>query len=260
MSEDQRERIERIIENGYNFNLGSYVSQGFDLLKKNLGGFILFTVLFFAISVIVSMVPVIGAFIGSLVVTPVLTVGFYLVARKIDLGETTELGDFFKGWDYVKELVLTALVMGAIIVASLIPFFLAAGTGFFSWILEAQQNPADLRDFPYFPFWSLILILPAVFLSIAYSWSYLFVVFYKMSFWDAMESSRKLISQKWFTFLIFFIALGLIAAAGFILLCVGILASIPAIYCMQYAAFKDVTQLGAEDEGGNDYIEKHLVN
>ena len=45
---------------------------------------------------------------------------------------------------------------------------------------------------------------------------------------------------------------------GVLLLCVGILASMPAAYCMIYAAFADLTKLNAEPEEGGG-IEQHLV-
>jgi hypothetical protein len=86
----------------------------------------------------------------------------------------------------------------------------------------------------------------------------MFVVFYKMSFWDAMEASRKVISKNWFMIFLFLFVTGLIAGAGIILLCVGILVTFPAYLCMNYAAFADVTQLGTQPEKGDD-IEKHLV-
>lgn len=260
MNGNHKARIEEIIRSGYDFKFGDYLSKGFSLLQKNLGGFILFTVVYVILSAVVSFIPLVGPIANSLFLSPALTVGLYLVARKLDKGEGTEFGDFFKGFDFVGQLALTALVMIGIIIASLIPFMIAVGgTGIFGWYMDALQNPINAGEPPSLPFWSFILLVPAIYLGVAYSWSYLFVAFYKMSFWDALESSRKLISQKWVTYFAFSIVLGLIAAAGLILLCVGILASVPAIYCMQYAAFEDVTKLNAETEGGSD-IEQHLVD
>jgi hypothetical protein len=94
--------------------------------------------------------------------------------------------------------------------------------------------------------------------GVAWSWAAMFVVFYKMSFWDAMESSRKLITKQWFFIFLFLFIVGLIAALGFVLLCVGMLATIPAAQCMQYAAFADVTKLN-ETPDAEDTIDQHLI-
>jgi hypothetical protein len=258
---DPKAKIEEIIRNGYDFKFGDYLSKGFSLLQKNLGGFIVFTLVFIILSAVINFIPFIGWLANSLFISPALTVGFYLVARKLDLGKNTEFGDFFKGFDFVGQLAITALVMTGIILATLIPFYFAGGgSEFMNWYLEILKNPATAAENPVpdIPSWSVLLVLPAIYLGIAYSWSYMFVAFYNMSFWDAMESSRKLITQKWLIYFAFMIVLGLVAAAGFILLCVGILAAIPAIYCMQYAAFADVTKLNSET-GNTDNIEQHLV-
>jgi hypothetical protein len=178
----------------------------------------------------------------------------------LDKGETAEFGDFFKGFDTIGQLALTALVMNLILIGSLVPFFLAiSSSGLISWYMELMQNPTDFGDIPQIPSWSGLLILPAIYLGVAYSWAYKFVVFYKMSFWDALESSRKLITKKWGIFFLFMLVAGLIGAAGVILLCVGILATLPVVYCAVYASFADVTKLNEAGTDSSDNIEKHLV-
>lgn len=259
MSEDPKVKIDRILAQGIDFKFGDYISQGFSLLQKNLGGFIGFTLVFIILSGVVGLIPIVGPIANSLFISPALTVGIYLVARKLDRNETTEFGDFFKGFDFIGQLALTALVMGAIILLSLVPFGIAVwDSGLFDWYQDAIQYRVDASDLPSIPIWSYILLLPAIFLGIAYSWSYLFVAFHGMSFWDAMEASRRILMKIWPVYFAFTIVVGLIMAAGIILLCVGLLASLPAGYCMFYAAFADVTKLNAEPDPG-DEIEQHLV-
>ncbi len=259
MNGDPKARIESILQNGYDFKFGDYISRGFEILQKKLGGFILFTLVFLAIVVVIQLIPFIGPIAVQFFISPALTVGFFLVAHKLQKGETVEFGDFFKGFDYIGQLALTSLIMSLIIVASLIPFFLAvAGTGIFEWYMDAMQMRGEIGDLPQLPAWTFLLMLPAVYLGVAYYWAYMFVVFYNMSFWDALESSRKLITKKWFLIFAFLIVVGLIAMAGMIIVCIGLLASIPATMCMVYASFEDVTQLNKESSEGDD-IERHLV-
>ncbi|MBI5914828.1 MAG: hypothetical protein HY842_05585 [Bacteroidetes bacterium] len=259
MNENPKVKIDQILAQGIDFKFGDYIGQGFSLLQKNLGGFIGFTLVFIILSAVISLIPIVGTIANSLFISPALTVGFYLVARKLDRNEGTEFGDFFKGFDFIGQFALTAVVTGLILLVSMIPFIISVwGTGLFDWYQEAMQNPAAASDPPSIPFWSIILLAPAIFLGLAYSWSYLFVAFHGMSFWDAMEASRRILMKIWPVYFAFTIVVGLIMAAGIILLCVGLLASLPAGYCMVYAAFADVTKLNVEPDPG-DEIEQHLV-
>ncbi|MEO1257200.1 MAG: hypothetical protein AAFZ15_00325 [Bacteroidota bacterium] len=261
MYEDPKEKIERIIEEGYDFKFGDYISRGFEIAKKNWGGYIGFLLLVVIITLVISLIPFIGTIANSLFISPALGVGFYIVANKLWRNENTEFGDFFKGFDHIGQLALTALVQGLIIIAAMVPFIIMIkDTGLVEWYMETLNDPIGMQGtVPPFPEkWTFWLMLPVIYFGIAYSWSYKFVVFYKMQFWDAMESSRKLITKKWFIFLGFYIVIGLIGMAGMIALCIGLLFTLPAVYCMIYAAFEDITQLNAESEGSND-LEDHLV-
>jgi uncharacterized membrane protein len=254
-------KIERIINEGYDFKFGEYISRGFSIVQKNWGGFIGFTILFLILVMVIGLIPIIGYVANTFFITPALTVGFYLVANKLWTGQNTEFGDFFKGFDNIGQLALTALVQNLIILATLIPFVLAIkDSGLLEWYMEMLSDPIGMQGTqpPVPPSWAFILLLPTLYLAISYSWSYKFVVFNKMQFWDAMESSRKLITKKWPIFFIFYIVIALIAGLGVIVLCVGILFTLPAYMCMMYAAFEDVTQLNADTEE-NDNIDQHLI-
>ena len=259
MTEDPRAKIERILSEGNDFKFGDYISQGFAILQKNLGGFIGFAAIFIVLSMVIGLIPFIGSFANSLVVTPALTAGAYLVARKLDRGEGTEFGDFFKGFDFTAQLALGALVTILFTLISLVPFGIAVwDSGLFEWYVDATANPMEQHQLPDFPLWSLVLLLPALFLSIAYAWTYLFIIFYKMEFWDAMEASRRLLTKNWLIYFAFCIVMALILFAGVLVLCVGLLAALPAVFCMNYAAFADVTKLN-EERNDDDDIEQHLI-
>lgn len=259
--ETPKAKIERIIAGGTSFNFGDYIGRGFDIFQKDMWSFVGFTVIFIIMSMIINFIPFVGPLANQFVVTPALTVGMFIYANRLDKGERPEFGTFFKGFDFTGQLAVAALVKFLIIGATFIPFgILFWKYGWVEWYWEAVQHPAspptDIPEIP--PFWSLLLLLPAIFLSVAYSWTYHFIALYKLEFWDAMEASRRLLTRHWFIFFIFTIIIGIIAGLGVILLCVGILASIPAVMCMSYAAFADVTRLN-EDAGEGDGIEQHLI-
>jgi hypothetical protein len=260
MALSQYPKIQEIISGGYDFKFGDYISNGFRIVQKNLGLFIGYTIVFFALIMVGSLIQVINLF-AMLILVPTLTVGFYIAAHKTETGQSLEFKDFFKGFENLGQLVLTYLVMNLIVIASMIPFFVvAAKSGLFTWYMEAMSDPVGMGgtvpQMP--PVWSFILFLPALYFGVAYSWAFLFVVFYKMSFWDALEASRQIITKQWFIIFLFALVAGLIAGLGVLLLLVGILFTIPAYYCMVYSAFADVTRLHEEEKEKSDIID-HLV-
>jgi hypothetical protein len=267
MSGDPNPKIEQIIEQGYDFKFGDYISRGFDILQKNFGGFILFSILSVLIMGVVIFIPFLGMMAVFLLLGPALMAGIYIVAHKLRRGEPAEFGDFFKGFDFAGQLILVSLVSFLIGQILSIPYYFA-NAELYSWYMEIIQemmsgsgNIADIAEYgepPQPSAWTYLLMIPSIYISVAYNWAILFVVFYRMKFWDALEASRKVITKNWFMVFLFLIVAGLIMIAGAFLFCIGIFVTFPAYLCMNYAAFEDVTQLNA-DPGEDENIEQHLI-
>ncbi|MEN0005971.1 MAG: hypothetical protein AAF798_17605 [Bacteroidota bacterium] len=256
MNEIQKQKLEQIIADGYEFKFGDYIGKGFNLMQANMGNFIGFILIFFIISVVANFIPIIGGLANSLVISPCLMAGFYIVAHKVDQGQATQFSDFFKGFDYWGQLALSVLIISLITIGAMIPFLVTVGTsGFITYFIEIQSDPFTTP--PAFPFWTLIFILPLVYLVVAYTWTTMFIVFYKMEAWAAMEMSRRMVTKQWFIIFLFGFVIALIAGAGAIALFVGLLFTAPAMLCAQYAAFADVTKLMEEAE--SDIVD-HLVD
>lgn len=249
MESTVQQKLQRILDQGYEFRLGDYIGQGFSLFQKQIGLFMGFTLVFFLIVIVANFVPIVGPIAVNLFLTPPLICGFYLVADKLRRGESVVFNDFFKGFDSLGPLALAALVMGLIYVICMVPVFAVVG---FSLFL------GDFSSLDHFPFWAFLLVAPLVYLAIGYSWTNMFIVFYKMEFWPAMEMSRKIITKHWGMIFLFSIVIGLLAGAGFIALGIGILATVPVALIASYAAFADVTRLAEVDNA--DEIVDHLVD
>ncbi len=207
-----QDKVNYLIQNNYNFKLGDYMNKGIEIFKKNPGGFILYALVYMTLVGIASMIP-----FASLIVTAPLTAGFYMVAKKIDKGEHYEFGDFFKGFDYIGQLILVGLVGGILMVM-----------GF-------------------------CLVIPGIYLAIAYTFAPLFVIYGKFEFWDALENSRKVAHQQWFSLFGLAIVLGFINMIGMLVLCVGLFVTIPITYCVFYAAFDDIVGVNAGQEEDDDF-------
>ena len=170
MYEDSNTKIDQIIEEGYDFKFGDYISRGFDIIQKKLGEFIGFSILASLIMIVVAFIPILGILADMLLLGPVFLAGFYIVANKISKGEQTEFGDFFKGFDFAGQIVLVTLISFIIGQIFSIPYYMA-NSELYSWYIEvfgaAMEDPANIAEFgdpPNPPSWTYLLALPSLYI------------------------------------------------------------------------------------------------
>lgn len=214
-------RIEKRIEAGYDFHFEKYFTQGWDLFRKEPVQLILYTLIVLAISIGLAMIPIIGA-IGAFVIGPALTGGFYIGLRKIDSGEKVEIGDFFKSFDSIVQLLLLAFISSVLISVGI-----------------------------------LLLVLPGIWLAVGVILCYPLVLFAKLEFWDSIVLGVKLVSKKWFHFFGLLLILALINFVGAIFFGLGLLITIPFSTGVVYAAYTDIVGFSTADERD---ITDHLVD
>jgi hypothetical protein len=197
--------FQRLLDEGYEFKFNQYLKDGYELFKKHIGGF----AAFFAI--IMPIYFAAGYFLGDYgsaitnVLQPSITAGALLVANEVFRGNKPNFGKFFEGFRFFMVLLLLSIASGLLIFIGLI-----------------------------------FLIIPGIYLAVAYSFANLFVLFLGYDFWPAMELSRKIISQKWWQFFGFFMLMGLINIGGLLAFGVGVIFTAPATLCMTYVAFEDI--------------------
>ncbi len=197
----------------YTVNIGQYFGEGWELFKQYGGGFIGFIFVSFAINLVLAFIPVLGQ-IGSVVIAGPLNAGFFIVAFKIAKNRQYTFGDFFRGFDNFLQLFLTNLVMGIFVLLGMV-----------------------------------LLVIPGIYLAIAYAFAIALVVEKRLEFWDALETSRKIITKQWFSFFGLFFLIGLLNLAGVIALGVGVLVTAPWSVCILAAAYKDVVGFNLADTG-----------
>lgn len=195
-----QQKAEHLIQQGYETDAGTYIRKGWEIFQDNIGMFVGYTAITVGISIASAFIP-----FGSILVSGPLTAGFYIVANNISKGEPYEFGTFFKGFDFFIPLLLYSLVAG---------IFVALGV--------------------------VALVIPGIYLAVAYTFAPLFIVFAKMEFWDGMEISRKLVTKNWWNIFGFVLLLFLINMVGTLAFFVGLLFTIPITYCAIYAAFEDI--------------------
>lgn len=230
------------------FRFSHYFNTGFKLFSENVGSFVAYSFLSFAICLAVGNIPVIGNFVVDIFLWPSFVAGFYLVANHIKNVESFEFEHHFHGFKYFFQLSLMIFLATLILKIALLPFYFAHfGLANWSWnfmhIYDALSFFNMIDNYPNFYSWKLIFLLPSLYFFIAYGWACQFVIFFKMPIWDAMETSRKMITERWFLFLLFYAVQFLVGFGGLIGLIIGFFVTLPAVMCVDYAAFEDLTQL-----------------
>jgi hypothetical protein len=100
----------------------------------------------------------------------------------------------------------------------------------------------------------LCLILPGVYLFVAWIFTFPLIVDQRLDFWPAMQLSRKIISKHWWKFLGFLIVLALINLAGLATCCVGLFITFPITFAALAYAYEDITGATASPPGASSSI------
>ncbi len=249
------ERVKNVLSNGYNFEIGKYLSTGAAIVNKNLGGFIGYLFVMIGISIVCSMVPIVGAIANSFFISPALYAGFIMMAFRVFKERNTEFGKFFGGFKFVGPLALMTLLTIIIYAIVVIPYVLIViGTQImqiFDLVKEAQNGKEDpvliAQFFLGFIYKLIPLFFICLFIAVCFSFTQYIIVFGKKGAMDAISFSVKIISKRFFSVLLFLIVIGLINVLGAICLLVGLLYTIPLTICAMYAAYEHIIGTNQSD-------------
>lgn len=217
-----------ITNKGYNFNIGKYISDGTEIFKRDIGGFIVATLLAFVMSII----PFCG----------ILAMGnFYKICKKVDQGQKVEAGDIFDFtdfWVYFKLMILIFIVVMILMIPlsfTLIPVFAAASAG------EEHLSPAVLLGG--MGIWFFLYILFMIAFSVSLFFVQPLISLYRIqSVRQAYSLSWKIAKKNFFMVFLFTIVVSIISQLGIIACGIGIFFTIPLGICIRYAAYKDVLE------------------
>ncbi len=204
--------VEKLSREGYQFNLEKYFMQGFELFKKEAGLFISFSIIAGLIGVIAGVIPIVGSLIQTVIVS-IVNLGYFYVARKIKNGKQVSFEDFFKPFSAFGDIIGIALVVFILTVVA-----------------------------------TLCLIIPGIYLGIAWIFAVPIAYFYKPSLWGSMEASRIIITKNWWWFLLLILCIALLNILGAICLLVGLLVTVPVTHLIFYAAFDDIFKIDEKEE------------
>jgi uncharacterized membrane protein len=181
------------------------------LFKQYHTGFVGFCLLNLVIQLALNAIPYLGVAASVAVSTPLL-MGNFIVSAKLLQGQTPKFRDFFTGFQFFVPLLLLSLAASLLI-----------GIG------------------------TVLLVIPGVYLAVAYLFATYLVVDRRLDFWPAMELSRHTVNPQWFGYFAFMLLLVLLNLAGVLLLGLGLLVTIPVSFCAVTAAYADLFGLQSKE-------------
>ena len=213
-----------LVNHDYEVNIGAYFGRGWEIFTSFAAPLIGFTVFVGLIGVVIGALPPplgngngdsvgIAPILYNLFIAPILSAGYFMVTFQIARNRPRGFGDFFKGFNRYLPILLVSWVTGLLVVLGLV-----------------------------------ILILPGIYLATGYAFSLPLVVDKNLGFWSAMETSRRLITRRWFSFFVLGVVLVLVNIVGALALLVGLLVTIPLSQCIITAAYEDIVGLNSVAE------------
>ena len=164
-------------------SIGDTIGRSWELLKDHflplVGATIVVVVALAVLQAMLKMIPFLGI-VASLVLTGVFLGGLYFYYLRQLRGETVEFGDAFAGF----TLAFVPLMLGGLVSS------LLTCVGF------------------------ALLILPGIYLAVAWAFTTLLIIDKKMDFWTAMEVSRRVITAQWWRMFGLIILAAIIGALG----------------------------------------------
>ncbi|HEY0864051.1 MAG TPA: hypothetical protein VGD97_08105 [Lacunisphaera sp.] len=205
------------------------LSRSFDLWKANLLPLVGVTFVVFLVTGALGAVPILGALV-NIVLSGVFYGGLYYYYLGKMRGEPREFGDAFAGFSKafgplaLASVFIVLLTMAAmcVLIAPWVILMMVTGQ-------QGQPNPLLFLGI-------FVCVLPVMYLSIGWTFTFALVIDQGLSPWTAMEVSRRVVTKQWFR--VFFTMLfgGILAMLGLIGLIIGVVFTIPlAVGALLYA-------------------------
>ena len=247
----EQQKIEEVLNKSYTLDLGHIFERGFAYFQSAPLPLIAFTLIYLLGTILLQQLGSIGAFAVNLAGPPLL-MGAYVVLDQIRQQKPFDNQTFLAGFQTFTPLVIVALFSSLVYLALVLPLL---GTNIFSMSGgSTDEDPAItmeimLENIQHAPTWAYLSLIPLIYLGVSWFWAPLFVYFFKLSAFEALETSRKIITKQWGMFALLFLIFGILFTVGLLFLGVGVLVAMPVIFCLNYAAFEGVMELG---EGGKE--------
>ena len=251
--------------------IGDVLSGAFDLFGKAAGKYIGFMVLMFFAVIILGAITAVSLYLGMLVI--ILFVLVVLSGLQVGIGRFTknlkedrnpQFSDFFSGFQYnLSQLVLQSFVISVISLAiafglnhDLYLAYYDLGMNYDGDLRELANQMFEINEqFNQTTILSFFGALFSFYISLGLSLTPYIVSFYKVSAFTGFRTINKVV----FNAVAIQFVLGFIAFMGFIVLLVGLFATLPIVFVGSYLMFRYA--IGEKDSIEPDEFEinEHLL-
>jgi hypothetical protein len=251
--QDAPKSVDSIVAQGFSVQTGLYIQSGFKNFSSEGGIYVAFTLVYIAISMAASSLPVIGNLANTLVGVP-LIVGFIYYGRLQRRNEFRDFSTFFFGFkngqwpSFVMQGIMVNLCMIFLISAVILSLFWEPLQVFISqWEKIETMDQDKIGEFVVSIFTPAIIqtvgISAVIALVVAtfFCLAPFFIVYRRYSAFEALGASWRIVKSKFPAFLLFNLVLWLMLTAGILLCCVGFLAALPVYYLALTSAYEDIT-------------------
>jgi len=222
------------------WSIGDCLGEGWQAVKGNFGGVLLFVIVSSIVLGIGMIIPLVNLFVGG-----ALFGGLALYYIKLVRGQNPAIGDLFAGFSiaYV-PLLLVSLLIGLVMVLGMIPgiaVIMISAASFFSalqdfgstitssGITEAVKGLLDALKSSGIGLLAglfLLSLVPTILMTFTV-FAYPLVVDQRMSAMDAMKTSMRMVKSQFFKVFLFLIVVNVVANLGSLVFGIGVLVTIP---------------------------------
>jgi uncharacterized membrane protein len=235
------------------FSIGQALSDGWAIVSKNLGYYILGGILAVLIGGAAGIIPFIGSIANNIIIGPCFLASAIFISWHISKGIAwTDFGELFKGFNFLLPVAISSLIQSVAAGVLVVLFFfnympqlkdiydLITSPGAYNnraaieAITRQFLNTETLLLF-------LLLMLALLLLSVIWAFKNHFIVIYKLEAWPAMEMSRKITTNNLLPLAGLFLLLGIIVIISALPCGIGLLFSLPLSITAVYSAFAQIT-------------------
>ncbi len=227
-----------------------WIGDGWNLVKGQLGAWILLVVVYLVIEIVLQIIPFVGGIVAALI-SPGLAAGMFLAARYSDEGKTVDLNLLFQPLMEQRTrgplLTLGAMAIVFAILISVVLLMMIGGAS----LAENNNMSADAMLASGMLGIGLggmlvILLLVAVY-SMAMWFAAPLVLFAGVAPIEAMKISFKAVLANWLPALVFGLLIIVLGFVATIPLLLGWLLLMPVLFAAMYVSYKEVFDVPEEN-------------
>lgn len=231
----------RAVDAGEGIN---WISQAWAMVKEKLGMWVLINIIFFAVILVVSMIPFINFFVSF--ITPILIGGIIAISEKQRKTGEVEIGLLFAGFQqkFGALFAVGAINFGISLIGGIIAIMIG-GTALLSIMLEMSQggqvSPETIMALSGSFFYIFVIMAVAGLVGAAMTWfAPALIMNHDFKVGAAISASLKAVSKNILPGILFFVVLAIIMFISAIPLGLGLLITFPIMYVGYYTTYRSL--------------------